>query len=321
MTTIPTLDLRDDHDRPALLADLREAMATVGFLQITGHGVPADLIGRAHDAIAQIDQMAPHERAAIVRPRGTSRGVFEHRAPNGRLLSRGFQFIPYDTVADAEAAGAVRGYPGYFGANVWPAWRPSFKATWDEYSAATRALGGRLMALFAEALGADGDFFAEAFRHDVTLYSANWYPRQPEAMAAGELLLGEHADSGVLTVLHQRGTYEGLQIRDRDGTWVTVPIRPDAFVINIGWLMHRWTNGSWPATMHRVIPSLDPADHRSSVAMHFLPNIDQLIAPLPNLVGAGGPRFDPITTYDWQVEFMRDYVLARYDEQPVASAP
>lgn len=59
MTTIPTLDLREDHDRPALVAALREAMATVGFLQITGHGVPAELIERAHDAVAHIDEMAP----------------------------------------------------------------------------------------------------------------------------------------------------------------------------------------------------------------------------------------------------------------------
>jgi isopenicillin N synthase-like dioxygenase len=195
--------------------------------------------------------------------------------------------------------------------------RPAFKATWDDYSAATRRLGALLINLFAQALGADTDYFAEAFRHDVTLYSANWYPSQPAGLGPDDLLLEQHADSGAVTVLHQRGSYDGLQIMDRDGQWVTVPIHPEAFVINIGWLMNRWTNGNWPATMHRVVPGPRSSDSRSSVAMHFLPNIDEVIAPLPELVGEEGPRHAPITTYAWQREFMADYVMARHDWAPV----
>ena len=320
MTVIPTLDISavaDDDARAELLSALRQAMATVGFLQIVGHGIELPLINRAHDTIEQIDRMPDQRRRALLRPRSESRGAYEKRTAEGRLLQRGFQFIPYDTLAEADAAGAVRGYPDYFKANVWPSGDPAFKATWDEYSAATRRLGRVLIDLFAQALGADTDYFAEAFRHDVTLYSANWYPSQPVGLGPDDLLLEQHADSGVLTVLHQRGSYEGLQILDRDGRWVTVPLHPEAFVINIGWLMNRWTNGRWPATMHRVVPGPHITDSRSSVAMHFLPNIDEVIAPLPALVGEEGALHAPITTYDWQREFMADYVLARHDWTPV----
>jgi isopenicillin N synthase-like dioxygenase len=316
MTPIPTIDVASSvagYGSQGVVADLRDAMATVGFLQIVGHGVPLRLIDRAHDTIEQIDAMPPARRQQLMRPRAESRGVYEKWSSDGRLLQRGFQFVPYDTVDDAEAAGAVRGHPDYFAPNVWPADDPAFKVTWDEYSTATRRLGRTLISLFARALDADPDEFEEAFRHDVTLFSANWYPRQLDPTGPDDVLLAAHADSGALTVLHQRGSYEGLQVLARDGSWQIVGLRPEAFVINIGWLMNRWTDGRWPATTHRVVASANPADRRSSIAMHFLPNIDHVVTPLSTMTGDDGPRYDPISTYDWQREFMANYVLATHD--------
>jgi isopenicillin N synthase-like dioxygenase len=315
MTTIPTLDISRvvAGEQPGPLIDeLTEAMTTIGFLHIVGHGIPLDLINEAHDSIVWMDRLPAEERGALVRPRGDSRGIFEKRAADGRLLQRGFQFIPYDTLDAAQAAGAVGGHPDYFLANVWPA-DPGFKAVWDELSGVSRQLGRLLVEMFAVALGADVEYFRRAFEKDVTLYSANWYPTQPPGIGAEEVLNAKHADSGVLTVLHQRGTYEGLQVLHRDGRWETVTLRPESLVINIGELMSRWTNGVWPATMHRVLAGPTPADCRSSIAMHFLPNIDATITPLPSLVGAGKPRYEPISTYDWQHEFMERFVLATHD--------
>jgi isopenicillin N synthase-like dioxygenase len=318
-TTIPTVDISaavaGSHDLDAVVDEIRAAMSGVGFLHIVGHGIPLELINRGHDAIVDIDRLPEAERQALRRPRDASRGIFEKQAADGRVLQRGFQFIPYDDVADAEAHGAVGGHPDYFTSNVWPEGHPEFKAAWDELSAATRQLGRLLVGLFAQALGADPGFFADAFRHDVTLYSANWYPKQPEGIGPNDVLNGKHADSGVLTVLHQRGTYEGLQVLHRDGTWETVALRPETFVINIGELMSRWTNGMWPATMHRVLAGPGADDCRSSIAMHFLPNIDQLITPLASMVGDGEVRYDPITTYEWQHEFMAR-LLAAYHLTP-----
>jgi isopenicillin N synthase-like dioxygenase len=315
MTTIPTLDVTSavaGDDVEHLIGDLRRVMTTVGFLHIVGHGIDPNLINRGHDSIVWLDRLPPDERRALVRPRGDSRGVFEKRSPDGRLLQRGFQFIPYDTLADAESAGAVGGHPDYFVPNVWPGDHPEFKATWDELSTATRQLGRTLVELFARALATNVEDLRRAFQADVTLYSANWYPPQPNGIGPTDVLNNPHADSGALTVLHQRGSYEGLQVRHRDGTWETVKLRPEAFVINIGELMSRWTNGVWPATVHRVLAGPERTDCRSSIAMHFLPNIDATIAPLQSMVEGDVAAYPPITTYDWQHEFM-ERLLEKYN--------
>jgi isopenicillin N synthase-like dioxygenase len=311
---IPVVDISvavSGGDEAAVVEAFAAAMSEVGFLQIVGHGVPAGLIAAAHQTMVQLDALPDDERGKLVRPRGLSRGIFERFDASGAMLQRGFQFIPYDSLAEAAAAGAVRGHPDYFDANVWPQ-DDEYAATWKEYADATRKLSHLLMSLFAKAFGLDADYFAGKFDHDVTLFSANWYPRQEIGTDSDQakVLLRDHPDSGVLTVLHQRGDYEGLQVLGSDGEWHTVPMLPDAFVINIGELMSRWTNGQWPATIHRVVASPVPAHARSSIATFFLPNIDEVVAPLPG-TAVEGARYEPISTYDWQRQFMAEYVLAR----------
>jgi isopenicillin N synthase-like dioxygenase len=313
-SAIPVIDISSavtGGDDAAVVEAFRAAMSEVGFLQVVGHGVPAGLIAAAHRTMVQLDSLPETERRELHRPRGLSRGIFERSDAAGAMLQRGFQFIPYDSLAEAGAAGAVRGHADYFDANVWPA-DAEFVTIWKMYSDATRQLSHLLMSLFARAFGLDADYFAGKFDHDVTLFSANWYPRQEIGTDRDQakVLLRDHPDSGVLTVLHQQGDYEGLQVLGSDGDWYTVPMLADAFVINIGELMSRWTNGQWPATIHRVVASPVPAHWRSSVATFFLPNIDEVIEPLPG-TAAGGTLYHPISTYDWQRQFMTEYVLTR----------
>ncbi|MDT3442455.1 MULTISPECIES: isopenicillin N synthase family oxygenase [unclassified Pseudofrankia] len=302
-----------------VVAELRRALADVGFLQVVGHGVPAALVDAAYATMDQVAALPDDERRALVRPRASQRGLFEQIDGQGRVLNRALQFITYDDLTAAEADGAVGGHPDYFVPNVWPEQLPGFKATWQRYAEATRELARTLMSLFAQALELPADYFAAPFAKDVTLFSANFYPPQPADADHEDVLLVAHADSGGLTVLHQRGDYEGLQLRGLDGEWITVPVRADAFVINIGHLLSRWTNGRYPATVHRVVAGPAPADQRQSIATFFLPNVDTVVTPVPTMVGAEGSRFEPITAYDWQRQFMEKYVLTKTYAEPATA--
>jgi len=319
---IPVIDLTPavtGGDTAALVAQLHAAMSEVGFLQVVGHGVPPDLVTAAHDSMDLLDSLPAAERRALLRPSVTERGLNERVDEQGRVLGRTFKFLRYDDLAEALDDGAVAGHPDFFAPNVWPSGLPVFRETWRSYLDEARRVCDLLMGLVAQALGLPADHFAAAFAHDPTLTAVNWYPPQPVDVEHDAVVLRPHPDSGGLTVLHQSGDYEGLEVLRPDGSWTTVPMIEDAFVINIGQLMSQWTNGVYPATVHRVVAGPTTAASRRSIAVFHLPDLDTVVEPLPGTVGAEGPRFAPVGVYEWQQQFMARYVQAeRYAEPATA---
>ena len=45
----------------------------------------------------------------------------------------------------------------------------------------------------------------------------------------------------------------GLAFRTQTGDWIDVPTVPDAFIVNGGQLLLRWTNDRFLATPHRAV--------------------------------------------------------------------
>jgi isopenicillin N synthase-like dioxygenase len=162
------------------------------------------------------------------------------------------------------------------------------------------------MQLFALALELPVTFFDASLAVDVSTFSANHYPAQQILSTPEEprVIFPAHTDSGVLTVLYQTGDYTGLQIFAADRTWTDVPVVPGSFVINIGDLMARWTNGRWTSTTHRVVASYQPGRSRVSIPTFYLPAIDTVVEPLPSCVDDGTPAFDPVTPYEWEAIFL-----------------
>ncbi len=120
---------------------------------------------------------------------------------------------------------------------------------------ALRLLQARLLAL---ALALPPGFFDEPGRFDAPQIFLRLLRYAPECSepAAGVFGAGAHTDYGMLTLLATDAS-PGLQIQPRadgaDGAWFDVPPRHGAFIVNLGDLLERWTNGAFLSTRHRVI--------------------------------------------------------------------
>ena len=92
----------------------------------------------------------------------------------------------------------------------------------------------------------------------------------------------------------------------RSGEWVDVAHIPDAYVINLGDLMSRWTNDKWVSTLHRVVPP--PMDagrscRRQSMAFFHNINADHVVECIPTCKSADNPaKYAPITAFDHLME-------------------
>lgn len=69
---------------------------------------------------------------------------------------------------------------------------------------------------------------------------------------------GAHTDFGSITMLLQQPGKHGLQVYyPPTAEWLPVPAVENVFVINMGDLIHKWTEGRYNSTLHRVINAGD----------------------------------------------------------------
>jgi isopenicillin N synthase-like dioxygenase len=317
---IPVVDIEPflaGRDGTAAAAAIEAAATHVGFFQVIGHGIPRSTLDAVYSAAHRFAALDTDTKERFRSPH-PYRGVHLRPDSTGAVRLERFLAARYDDPAAAAAAGIEPHLADYYYPNVWPTtpieFTPSVRALFNR----TQELGSALMRLFTLALGLDTDGFDPLVEPNASSFAINHYPSAPVAPSDGTeptLLFHEHADGNTLTVLHQRGDYEGLQVDrlDRPGEWIPVPVREDAFVINLGKLMSRWTNDHWPATRHRVVAPTVPGHQRTTLTTFHMPALTTTIAPIAKFVGADGPHYEPLTAYDSEKASIRNYALPRTD--------
>ena len=175
------------------------------------------------------------------------------------------------------------------------------------YHDAMAGLGRRLMELAVLALEVEPGEVLPAFVPPTTWLRLLYYP--PTDPAETDLFgSAPHRDFGCLTILAQDDV-GGLQVQTPDGDWIDAPRRPGAFVVNVGDMLHRWSNGRLRSTPHRVINASGRA--RYSCPFFYDPHVSTVIAPLPATVTDDRPaQFGPVHFG----EFLRSELVASYDQ-------
>ncbi|RKP47039.1 isopenicillin N synthase family dioxygenase [Pararobbsia silviterrae] len=300
-TGLPLIDIGplfedDAAARASVVQTLKAACEQRGFFYVTNHGVPAALIERVFGATeAFFDQPIEAKLAVEKSLSRCNRGYEPLRA---QTLEKGTPadlkesfYLGADIASDDPRVLAGRFNTG---PNQWPADLPGFEETMTAYYEAAYALACRLVVALAESLDLPSDYFDGYLDDASATLRLLHYPPQPPNPAPGEKGCGEHTDFGGITLLLQDDS-GGLQVRDAAaGRWIDAPPVPGTYVVNIGDLFGRWTNGRYHSTLHRVI---NVSGHeRHSVPFFFTGNPLHEVACLPTCLAPGeAPQFPPVT--------------------------
>lgn len=292
----PTPD--NDAERAAVARQFDTACREVGFIQIHGHGVPAETVdGLAAASDAFFVGLDSAEKAAYRTPPGVNRG---YSPPKTEATSLSLGVEPANKMNDFFEAFnvglTVDHYPGadvleeQYQHNLWPE-LPGFRANVETYLAEARRVATVLMKISTDALGLPSGFFDGMFDRATGTLRMNNYALTPGMTVKldGELRgMGEHTDFGVITVLWADRVH-GLQVLGTDGGWHDVQPDEGALLVNLGDVMTRWTNEHWMSTLHRVKPPVidGTIKRRRSVAYFHGCNWDSTVQPMPELLADG----------------------------------
>jgi isopenicillin N synthase-like dioxygenase len=161
--------------------------------------------------------------------------------------------------------------------------------------------------------------------HNGSMFVSNLirYPRiSAGSIRSGELIRdASHSDLSTLS-LHFQHDVSGLQVADMSTTTKTssiavgetakfydVELNPKLIIVNVGFLLMRWTNKRWKNSVHRVscppsntgtIEGSIPDQH--GIAFYGFPNAETTIAPLSSCSDEDVPdRPDPFVAGEYLI--------------------
>jgi len=295
-----------------IAARVDEICRNTGFLIIENHGVPRTIIDNAWAATKEFFDLPLEDKLAAKSPDPKCpRGYFP-MASESLAKSLGIDTPP--DIKESFGIGRWKVPPieltateldFYFGKNLWPTALPDFQDTLTNYFNAMTELGDRVLRLFAAALDMPHDFFEQFHTFPVSALRCLNYPGTKEPLLPNQRGAGEHSDYGSITILKSDPHVPGLEIKLASGEWAKAPLVNDAFIVNIGDMMARWTNDRWVSTLHRVIQPGDPsigASRRQSMAFFHNTNLDAEIICIPSCLANGEkPKYEKVISgpYLW----------------------
>jgi isopenicillin N synthase-like dioxygenase len=308
---VPSIDIApffsgSATDKRRVADAVAAACRDIGFLVISGHGIPVEFLDQAFQRTFAFYDLPVAEKNRW-HPTGSAQQRGYHGVETRNLASTIGDVAPPD-LRESVFLGPVEDHRAHFAhlADAATAYAPNLipdtpagtRAGFIALYRAFETLGADIMAIFAVALALPEDHFAAYIDRHFSILGAHHYPALRAAPRGRQLRAGAHTDFGALTILAMTEGRGGLEVRMQDGAWAAVLPKKGDLVVNLGDMMQRWTNDVWVSTLHRVAaPAVGDAQSRRLSFGYFLhPNFDADIRCIESCLGPGEtPRHPPIS--------------------------
>ncbi|XP_027351435.1 hyoscyamine 6-dioxygenase-like [Abrus precatorius] len=299
---IPVIDL-EGQDRDGIIRNIIKSSEEYGFFQVINHGVPKEVVEDALRIFKEFHAMPCNEkiRESSKDPNGSCK-LYTSSGRNGEDVARYWKdSLQHPCPPSGEYV------------HFWPEKPAGYREAIGKYTQEIRTLGLKILGLISEGLGLDPKYF----HGDLTANSvviSHHYPPCPEP----KLTLGtsRHKDPNILTILLQQAEIAGLQVF-KDGAWIPVDPIPNAFVVNMGFMLQIISNGRLIGAEHRVVTN--PSTARHTIAYFINPTNETLIEPAkPVLSATSPPKYVSMTFGELHGQFLNKgpYFESEFRIQP-----
>lgn len=292
-TQVPELSL-SDYLAPAtseiFSKELIAGLKYYGFIILRDHGISEELLDKAYKLSAQFFEQPQEAKAEhYVKGEAYQRGY----VPFGREHAKD---NPYPDLKEMWHLGrepsAEHPYAENYPTNIWPSYPEEFTEVFKELYSALDAAGQQVLEALTPGLDVPADYFQDLASGGNSLMRILHYPPLGEGVDPNCVRAAAHEDINLITLLVAASS-SGLELLDRDGTWLPVNGSPNAIIVDAGDMLARITNNVIPATTHRVVNPKGPNTARYSMPFFLHPKPDAVLECIESC--RDGNEQEPIT--------------------------
>ncbi|RAH44770.1 isopenicillin N synthase family dioxygenase [Aspergillus brunneoviolaceus CBS 621.78] len=278
--------------RLAGVAALSQAAHIYGFFNLVGHGIPDWVLEEIMTVNKMFFNMSEEDKMEVWINKSLGRSFRGYEPPGIQTHHPGLLPDIKETFMVGREVPEEDPDCGSFstGPNLWPSRLPkaAFQDRVMAYQSRMVSLVRTILDILAQGLPAEWGCSPEVF-HDLLVKPSipmrflHYAPVQAEEDAR-QFGVADHTDFGCVSIILQEPGTTGLEVyHPPSESWVPVPVVENAFVVNMGDMMQRYTGGFYRSARHRVLTNR--LNHRYSVAFFLNGNL-QLNAKA--LDGSGG---------------------------------
>ncbi|PKU74923.1 Flavonol synthase/flavanone 3-hydroxylase [Dendrobium catenatum] len=290
-----------DPDINKSVSLLKQACLDSGFFYVVDHGISQEFMDEVFFQSKKFFDLPLPEKMKLLRNekhRGYTPPLDELLDPENQVhgdYKEGY-YIGVEVPEDDPQAEKP-----FFGPNQWPSKHilPGWRRVMEQYHQEALRVSRSIAKIIALALDLDADFFdkPEMLGDPIATLRLLHYERDKASNPVkGIYGCGAHSDYGLITLLATDDVV-GLQIcKDKDARpqiWEYVAPLKGGFIVNLGDMLERWSNGVFRSTLHRVIVD---GQERYSMAYFVEPSHECLVKCLPSCTSeTNPPKYPPVT--------------------------
>lgn len=310
---VPTLSLGaylegSKNDQQKFIDGLFSGIKDYGFIILKDHGVHAQLLTEAYQTLEKFFQLPVDAKMKYVSPAGGGQRGYtpfgkEHAKDSPVMDLKEFWHVGREMPSTHRMA-------QFYPANIWPTEFPEFKRIFSELYSNLEEAGIAMLEALSYPLEVEKNFFTDMVKEGNSILRLLHYPPIPEGVDPRCLRSAPHEDINFITIL-PAATASGLQLKDRDGSWLDVNSDLGTLIVDAGDMLARLTNDVIPSTTHQVVNTeAGKSSSRYSMPFFMHPHPEALLSCLPSCRGAGA-KFPDITSGDFLMQRLREIGLIK----------
>lgn len=311
---VPTLSLGSymhgsETDKLKFIEQLFHGMKDYGFVILKDHDVAPSLLTEAYQVLQQFYALPESKKLTYVSELGGSQRGYTPFGKEHAKNSSVKDLKEFWHVGREVPAGHV--FSKYYPKNIWPDDTVAeFRPIFDKLYAQLELAGIQMMEALSYPLQVEKDFFKKMVVEGNSILRLLHYPPIPEGVDPRCVRAAAHEDINFITIL-PAATTSGLQLQDRDGTWLDIESDYGTLIVDAGDMLARITNDLIPSTTHRVINPQDGKNmSRYSMPFFMHPHPESLLSCLPSCRGTSA-KYPDITAHEFLMQRLREIGLIK----------